>query len=202
MGNAEVHFFEQDQANALPMDNTVLQTMEDAGRKTDIVYEQIRALLGKFMFKAEKVDDKLSTLSGGEKARVALCRMMMTPSNVLVLDEPTNHLDIGAKEVLEEAIQNFEGTVLMVSHDRYFVSQTANTILAVEGDQVVVYDGDYKAYMEEHEDTKDKVRGGTSQACRRSARRPSSSSSRPRRSKRRRRASGARAARAATRTRA
>ena len=157
--NAEVHFFEQDQANALPMDNTVLQTMEDAGRKTDIVYEQIRALLGKFMFKAEKVDDKLSTLSGGEKARVALCRMMMTPSNVLVLDEPTNHLDIGAKEVLEEAIQNFEGTVLMVSHDRYFVSQTANTILAVEGDQVVVYDGDYKAYMEEHEDTKDKVEG-------------------------------------------
>ena len=157
--NAEVHFFEQDQANALPMDNTVLQTMEDAGRKTDIVYEQIRALLGKFMFKAEKVDDKLSTLSGGEKARVALCRMMMTPSNVLVLDEPTNHLDIGAKEVLEEAIQNFEGTVLMVSHDRYFVSQTANTILAVEGDKVVVYDGDYKAYMEEHEDTKDKVEG-------------------------------------------
>merc|ERR1711957_688860 len=103
--------------------------------------------------------DKLSTLSGGEKARVALCRMMMTPSNVLVLDEPTNHLDIGAKEVLEEAIQNFEGTVLMVSHDRYFVSQTANTILAVEGDQVVVYDGDYQAYMNEHEDTKEKVEG-------------------------------------------
>ena len=157
--NAEVHFFEQDQANALPMDSTVLQTMEDAGRKTDIVYEQIRALLGMFMFKDEKVDDKLSTLSGGEKARVALCRMMVTPSNVLVLDEPTNHLDIGAKEVLEEAIQNFEGTVLMVSHDRYFVSQTANTILAVEGDQVVVYDGDYKAYMEENQDTKDKVEG-------------------------------------------
>jgi len=157
--NAEVHFFEQDQANVLPLDNTVLQTMESAARKTDLVYEQIRALLGKFMFKAEKVDDKLSTLSGGEKARVALCRMMMTPSNVLVLDEPTNHLDIGAKEVLEEAIQNFEGTVLMVSHDRYFVSQTANTILAVEGDQVVVYDGDYQAYMNEHEDTKEKVEG-------------------------------------------
>ncbi len=111
------------------------------------------------MFKDEKVDDKLSTLSGGEKARVALCRMMVTPSNVLVLDEPTNHLDIGAKEVLEEAIQNFEGTVLMVSHDRYFVSQTANTILAVEGDQVVVYDGDYRSYMEQHEDTKAMVEG-------------------------------------------
>ena len=85
--------------------------------------------------------------------------MMLSPSNVLVLDEPTNHLDIGAKEVLEEAIQNFEGTVLMVSHDRYFVSQTANTILAVEGDQVVVYDGDYRSYMEQHEDTKAMVEG-------------------------------------------
>jgi ATPase subunit of ABC transporter with duplicated ATPase domains len=157
--NAEVHFFEQDQANVLPLENTVLQTMEDAAHKTDLVYEQIRALLGKFMFKAEKVEDKLSTLSGGEKARVALCRMMVTPSNVLILDEPTNHLDIGAKEVLEDAIQNFEGTVLMVSHDRYFVSQTANTILAVEGDEVVVYDGDYRSYMEQHEDTKAMVEG-------------------------------------------
>ena len=85
--------------------------------------------------------------------------MMVTPSNVLILDEPTNHLDIGAKEVLEDAIQNFEGTVLMVSHDRYFVSQTANTILAVEGDEVVVYDGDYRSYMEQHEDTKAMVEG-------------------------------------------
>ena len=157
--NVETCFFEQDQANALPLESTVLQTMEDAARKSDLVYEQLRALLGKFMFKAEKVDDTLSTLSGGEKARVALCRMMVTPSNVLILDEPTNHLDIGAKEVLEEAIQHFEGTVLMVSHDRYFVSQTANTILAVEGDEVVVYDGDYKTYMDQQEGIKEVVEG-------------------------------------------
>jgi len=152
-----VQFFEQDQANVLPLDKTVIQTLEDAARSTDFEYEQLRALLGKFMFKAEKVNDKLSALSGGEKARVALCRMMLTPCNVLLLDEPTNHLDIAAKEVLEDAIHNFEGTVVMVSHDRFFISQTANTILALEEGELIVYDGDYRSYMERNEDTKDKV---------------------------------------------
>ena len=102
------------------------------------------------MFKDDKVNDLLGTLSGGEKARVALCRMLLTPSNLLLLDEPTNHLDIAAKEVLEEAIHNYEGTVVMVSHDRYFVSQTANTILALEDGKLAVYDGDYKTYMEQN----------------------------------------------------
>merc|ERR1719486_18538 len=101
--------------------------MKDAGQSGDWTYEQLRALLGRFMFKNEKVEDKLSTLSGGEKARVALCRMLLTESNLLLLDEPTNHLDITAKEVLEEAIQHYEGTVVIVSHDRYFISQTARS---------------------------------------------------------------------------
>jgi len=109
------------------------------------------------MFKDQKVDDKISTLSGGEKARVALCRMMITPANVLFLDEPTNHLDITAKEVLEEAIQNFEGTVVIVSHDRFFISQTASTILALEDQELVVYDGDYKSYLEQNSDIAQKV---------------------------------------------
>ena len=130
-----------------------MQTLEDAASSTDWLYEQLRALLGRFMFKDEKVDDKLSTLSGGEKARVALCRMLLLPSNLLLLDEPTNHLDITAKEVLEEAIHNYEGTVVMVSHDRYFISQTANTILALEDGKLEVYDGDYKSYMERNADT-------------------------------------------------
>ena len=148
--NAVPQFFEQDQANALPLEKTVIRTMEDAASGTDWVYEQLRALLGRFMFKDDKVNDQLSTLSGGEKARVALCQMLLTPSNLLLLDEPTNHLDIAAKEVLEEAIQNYEGTVVMVSHDRYFVSQTANTILALEDGKLEVYDGDYKSYMEQN----------------------------------------------------
>ena len=155
--NAVPVLFEQDQANALPLESTVIQTMEDAARKTDFVYEQLRALLGKFMFKADKVNDKLSTLSGGEKARVALCRMMLTESNLLLLDEPTNHLDIAAKEVLEEALNHYEGTVVMVSHDRFFVSQTANTILALEDGRLNVYDGDYRSYMEQQEGIKEKI---------------------------------------------
>merc|ERR1719488_353901 len=142
-------------------------------------------LLGRFMFKNDKVDDKLSTLSGGEKARVALCRMLLTPSNLLLLDEPTNHLDIAAKEVLEEAIQHYEGTVVMVSHDRYFVSQTANTILALEDGKLVVYDGDYKSYMEQNEEkVKDKVEARYIPGCRRLRRRPRSRYSRRRRSRR------------------
>jgi len=155
--NAVVQYFEQDQANALPLDKTVVQTLADAASETDYTYEQLRALLGKFMFKGEKVDDALSLLSGGEKARVALCRMMLTPANLLLLDEPTNHLDIAAKEVLEEALQHFEGTVVMVTHDRFFVSQTATTILALEAGELVVYEGDYKTYMEQNEATKGKV---------------------------------------------
>ena len=155
--NAVVQYFEQDQANVLPLESTVVQCLEDAASHTDLRYEQLRALLGKFMFKDEKVDDKLSTLSGGEKARVALCRMMITPANVLFLDEPTNHLDIAAKEVLEGAIQNFEGTVIIVSHDRFFISQTANTILALEDQELVVYDGDYKSYLEQNSDVAEKV---------------------------------------------
>ena len=155
--NAVLQHFEQDQANVLPLEKTVMQTMTDASADTDWLYEQLRALLGRFMFKDEKVDDLLSTLSGGEKARVALCRMLLTPSNLLLLDEPTNHLDIAAKEVLEEAIRNYEGTVVMVSHDRYFVSQTANTILALEDGKLAVYDGDYRSYMEQNEATAEKV---------------------------------------------
>jgi len=155
--NAKVQYFEQDQANALPLEKTVLQTIEYAAADTKYEYEQLRALLGKFMFKDQKVEDPLSTLSGGEKARVALCCMMLSPANLLLLDEPTNHLDIAAKEVLEEAIHNFEGTVVMVSHDRFFISQTANTILALEGGKLVVYDGDYKSYMEQNDVVREKV---------------------------------------------
>ncbi len=81
-------------------------------------YEQLRALLGQFLFKGKDVEKKIKNLSGGEKARVALCRMMLEPANLLILDEPTNHLDIPAKEMLEEALQNYEGSMLLISHDR------------------------------------------------------------------------------------
>merc|ERR1719506_1417107 len=157
--NAVLQHFEQDQANVLPLDKTVIETMSDASRTGNWTYEQLRALLGRFMFKDEKVDDNLSTLSGGEKARVALCKMMLTPANLLLLDEPTNHLDITSKEVLEDAIQNYDGSVLVISHDRYFMSQVANTIFSFEHKKVCRYDCDYHDFMNKGErgELKEKV---------------------------------------------
>jgi len=154
--NVVMNYYEQNQADVLDLDKSVLETMKYAadGR---IEYEEIRALLGQFLFKGDTVDKKIGMLSGGEKARVALCTMMMTPANLLVLDEPTNHLDIPAKEMLEEALQNFDGTVLVISHDRYFISQVANTICAFEDKKVVRYNGDYKFYMEKNEALREAV---------------------------------------------
>lgn len=116
-------YFEQNQADALDLSKTVIETM--MGASTTEKYEDLRKLLGQFLFKGDSVEKSVAQLSGGEKARVALCKMMLTPANLLVLDEPTNHLDIPAKEMLEEALQHYEGAVLVVSHDRYFVSQVS-----------------------------------------------------------------------------
>ncbi|KAG8460736.1 hypothetical protein KFE25_010791 [Diacronema lutheri] len=155
--NAIVGYFEQDQANALDLDKTVLQTMQAATVETN--YEGLRSLLGRFMFKGDDVDKKVEMLSGGEKGRLALCRMMLTPCNVLILDEPTNHLDIDSKETLEQALQGYDGTLITVSHDRYFVSQVATVILSIEDGEVIVYDGDYKHFMEQNDKLRALVEG-------------------------------------------
>jgi len=94
---------------------------------------------------------------GGEKARLSLACMMLNPANVLILDEPTNHLDIPAKEMLEEALQNFEGSVIVISHDRYFISKCASTIVAIEDKKLVKYQGDYKFYMDKSKQMKEKI---------------------------------------------
>merc|ERR1712125_308806 len=109
-------------------------------------YNELRALLGQFLFKGDSVEKKVKFLSGGEKARLSLCCMLLEPANFLILDEPTNHLDIPAKEMLEEALQHFDGSVVVVSHDRYFISRVATTIVAVEDKKLVKYQGDYKFY--------------------------------------------------------
>lgn len=154
--NISLAYYEQNQADALDLDTTVLDTLRKAA-PGDMRYEDIRALLGKFLFKGDDVDKKVGALSGGEKARLALAKMMMEPSNVLVLDEPGNHLSISAKEMLEEALQNFDGTLLLVSHDRYLISQVATQILAVEDQELVLYDGDYKSYMEKNAELREKL---------------------------------------------
>lgn len=154
--NVKLAYFEQNQADALDLTKTVLETVMGAA-PTDMRYEQVRALLGKFLFKGDAVEKKVSSLSGGEKARLALVKIMLEPANVLVLDEPTNHLDITAKEMLEEALQHYNGTLIVVSHDRYFVSRVASQIMAIENQDLILYDGDYKHYIEKQKDIKMKL---------------------------------------------
>jgi ATP-binding cassette subfamily F protein 3 len=137
-------YFEQNQADVLDLDKTVLDTVQAASNGQS--YNELRALLGQFLFKGDAVEKKVENLSGGEKARLSLCCMMLRESNLLILDEPTNHLDIPAKEMLEEALQHFDGSVVVISHDRYFISKVATTIVAIEEKKLVKYGGDYKFY--------------------------------------------------------
>jgi ATP-binding cassette subfamily F protein 3 len=111
-------YFEQNQAEALDLDKTVLETVHD--EVPDWTNEEVRTLLGQIFVQRRSRLQSGKALSGGEKARLALAKMLLRPANLMILDEPTNHLDIPAKEMLEEALRHYEGTVLLVSHDRFF----------------------------------------------------------------------------------
>ncbi|HEY9637509.1 MAG TPA: ABC-F family ATP-binding cassette domain-containing protein [Coleofasciculaceae cyanobacterium] len=149
-------YFEQNQAEALDLSKTVMQTIHD--EVPDWKNEEVRTLLGRFLFSGETVLKKVESLSGGEKARLALAKMLLRPANLLILDEPTNHLDIPAKEMLEEAIQNYDGTVIIVSHDRYFISQVANKIVEIRDGEFRPYLGDYHYYLDKIAEEKEQVR--------------------------------------------
>jgi ATP-binding cassette subfamily F protein 3 len=139
-------YFEQNQAEALDLNKSVMQTIHD--EVPDWKNEEVRTLLGRFLFNGETVFKHVGALSGGEKARLALAKMLLEPVNLLILDEPTNHLDIPAKEMMEEAIKNYDGTVIIVSHDRYFISQVANKIVEVRDGEFRTYLGDYHYYLD------------------------------------------------------
>lgn len=113
---------------------------------------QIRSTLAAFQFTGDEVFQEISTLSGGEKGRVSLAKLMLSEANFLILDEPTNHLDIMSKEILEEALNNYRGTVLYVSHDRYFINQTATRILELVNQTFVNYIGNYDYYLEKKDE--------------------------------------------------
>jgi ATP-binding cassette subfamily F protein 3 len=149
-------YFEQNQAEALDLEKTVMDTVHD--EVPDWKNEEVRTLLGKFLFSGDTVFKKVQALSGGEKARLALAKMLLRPANLLILDEPTNHLDIPAKEMLEEALQNYDGAVIIVSHDRYFISKVANKIVEIRNGELKVYAGDYHYYQNKLQEEKEKER--------------------------------------------
>ena len=139
-------YFEQNQAEALELEKTVIETISQS--VPDWTQTEIRSLLGRFGLTNDSVFKDVSQISGGEKARLALALMIIKPSNLLILDEPTNHLDIPSKQMLEQALSNYKGNALIVSHDRYFISKVANKIVEIRDGQLIKYQGDYKYYKE------------------------------------------------------
>lgn len=154
--NIILGYFEQNQAEALDLEKTVMDTIHD--EVPDWKNGEVRTLLGQFLFSGDTVFKKVGALSGGEKARLALAKMLLRPANFLILDEPTNHLDIPAKEMLEAALKEYDGTVTIVSHDRYFISQVANKIVEIRNGEFIVYNGDYHYYLEKIEQEKEAER--------------------------------------------
>ena len=148
VGNHNVipSYFEQNQAEALDLEKTVIATIHD--EVPDWTNEEVRTLLGRFLFTGDMAFKQVKALSGGEKARLALAKMLLRPANLMMLDEPTNHLDIPAKEMLEEALQHYDGTVLLVSHDRYFISRVATKIVEIRDGELRLYRGDYHYYLD------------------------------------------------------
>jgi ATP-binding cassette subfamily F protein 3 len=153
--NVEESFYAQHQLEALNTNNTILDEMKECGsQQTDL---ELRSLLGCFLFSGDDADKKIKILSGGEKARVALAKTIVSKANFLMLDEPTNHLDMHSCDLLIEALNKYEGTIILVSHDRYFISKTANKIWEIVDHEIKEFKGGYEewvAWKERMEKTK------------------------------------------------
>ncbi|MGL4820825.1 MAG: ABC-F family ATP-binding cassette domain-containing protein, partial [Bacilli bacterium] len=143
--HVKVGYYSQEH-DALSPQKTVMSELWDEWPM--MLEKDVRTVLGNFLFSGEDVFKTVRELSGGERARLVLAKLMLQKNNFLILDEPTNHLDLDAKEVLEESLQNYEGTLLFVSHDRYFINSIANHILHMEKEQIELYLGDYDYYVE------------------------------------------------------
>jgi ATP-binding cassette, subfamily F, member 3 len=143
--NVLADYFAQDQYKVLDPNAKMLEDISEIAPKVPQV--ELRSLLGCFMFTGEDVFKTLGVLSGGERNRYAMAKMLVSPANMLLLDEPTNHLDLRAKDVLLDAIRGFSGTVLFVSHDRYFIDGLATRVFEVEDKRVHIYPGGYEDYL-------------------------------------------------------
>lgn len=145
--NVQIGYFAQNQAEYLDGSKTVLDTMIDAANERN--RSKVRDILGSFLFRGEEVDKYVKVLSGGERNRLALAKLLLQPFNVLVMDEPTNHLDIKSKNVLKQALQNFEGTLILVSHDRDFLQGLTNKVYEFKDGNIKEYLGDIDFYLEQ-----------------------------------------------------
>ncbi|CAM5283201.1 Multidrug ABC transporter ATP-binding protein OS=Lysinibacillus sphaericus OX=1421 GN=LS41612_02720 PE=4 SV=1 [Lysinibacillus sphaericus] len=147
--NVQIGYYDQEQAK-LSSNKSVLKELWD---EWPLMNEKdIRTVLGRFLFSGEDVDKTVNSLSGGEKARLALAKLMMQKANFLILDEPTNHLDLDSKEVLENALIDYPGTLLFVSHDRYFINRIATKVVELSGEGSFEYLGDYDYYLEKKQE--------------------------------------------------
>ncbi|CAM1343898.1 ABC-F family ATP-binding cassette domain-containing protein [Tenacibaculum amylolyticum] len=147
--NVEVGYFAQNQSEYLPPEKTVLEILEEAANDSNRT--RVRDMLGAFLFSGEAVDKKAKVLSGGERNRLALCKLLMRPFNVLIMDEPTNHLDIASKNVLKKALQNFNGTLILVSHDRDFLQGLATNVYGFKDKIIKKYLGGIDYFLEQHQ---------------------------------------------------
>lgn len=147
--NVQIGYFAQNQSEYLEGELTVLQTMEQAA--SDGKRIGIRDMLGSFLFRGDEVEKKVKVLSGGERNRLALCKMLLSPFNVLIMDEPTNHLDIASKNVLKRALKQFDGTLILVSHDRDFLQDLVETVYSFREGGIKEYLGDINYFLEQHE---------------------------------------------------
>ena len=150
--NIITSYYEQNQAEALPLEERVIDLI--CNQSPEWSQKKVRTFLGGFGFQNETVFKYIKQLSGGEKARLALALMIINPSNFLLLDEPTNHLDLQSKENLELAIKNYKGSLLIISHDRYFISKVANRIIEIKDSKLFSYDGNYEYFLEKTQSQK------------------------------------------------
>ena len=144
--NVKISYFGQHQAEELPQDFTVMEVMSSVNSGATVT--QIRSLLGAFLFRGDEVDKRVSVLSGGEKSRLALARMISSPANLLIMDEPTNHLDMTSQEILQEAMSQYDGSIIVVSHNRYFVDSFVNKVLEIKNGSGTIFDGNITYYIE------------------------------------------------------
>jgi ATP-binding cassette subfamily F protein 3 len=146
--NVEIGYFAQNQSEHLPPNQTVLEIMEDAA--TDGNRARVRDMLGSFLFSGDAADKKAKVISGGERNRLELCKLLLSPFNVLIMDEPTNHLDIASKNVLKQALKNFKGTLILVSHDRDFLQGLTDSVYGFKDKVIKEYLGDIDYFLDQH----------------------------------------------------